>query len=574
MFSKFSASLKIRLLVLLAVAIAMLLLMGGYYGLNEATHVAEREAEEQVNEAQEEKLRVMLHAVAATVAEELQMLAPGQAPDEAIRRMVRPVRFEEDNSGYIFAYRGTITVYHPDREPGSDFTNQRDENGFAYMQELARQAAEGGGFVHYITEKPGFGRVPKVSYACLVPGTDVWISSGVYLDNLQAAREEVLEAIEAEAFKIQWLTAGIGAGLIIFVLLPMAYVISRNITRQLTQTSDFLSHSSDQVATAAHAIAASSNDLSSGACQQAAAIEETSASLEEISSMAKSNAENSQQCNHLMQETMAALEDATTRLEMLTRSMDAIARSNQETQKIIRTIDEIAFQTNLLALNAAVEAARAGEAGAGFAVVAEEVRSLANRSAEAAKSTSALIETGVQRMEEGNTLVKVCNEVFASLTDKSSQVAQLLTGVADASVQQSSGVGQVSKAVQDMDSVVQKNAAGAEESSASAEELSALAAELQQSVAQLDQIVRGAKKSARKATEELPEQEPARQAPAPKPAKTPLRSPSLKVNGAAPLPKKINGSSVLKKANDMSAADFGEVPFDDEEKLTFLKRHE
>ncbi|KAF0095220.1 MAG: methyl-accepting chemotaxis protein [Puniceicoccaceae bacterium 5H] len=494
MLKRLSVSLKIQLLVALAVVTAVVLGLSGYFGLSTAAHVATSQMEQRVNFGQKEKLKLLLDGLAETVGDELGYLHAQDDPDEIIRRMLKDYRFEEDQSGYIFAYRGAITVLHPTREPGSDYSEHLDINGQDYINQLSDVANAGGGFVNYVTEKPGQGPTPKVSYACLIPGTDVWISAGVYLDNVAAIQAETSAALEAKAFKIQWVATGIAVVAILGGLVPMGIFISRSITRQLSQTSDFLYESSEQVATASQFIANSSNELSSGSCEQAAAIEETSASLEEISSMAKGNAEHSQQCNRLMQETMASLDDASDRLNQLTRSMQAISEANHETQKIIRTIDEIAFQTNLLALNAAVEAARAGEAGAGFAVVAEEVRSLANRSAEAARSTSDLIENGVSRIEQGNQLVKDCNEVFVSLNDKSSKVAQLLTGVADASLQQSSGVSQVSTAVQEMDSVVQKNAASAEESSSSAEELSSLASELLGSVERLDEIIRGAGK--------------------------------------------------------------------------------
>jgi methyl-accepting chemotaxis protein len=165
-------------------------------------------------------------------------------------------------------------------------------------------------------------------------------------------------------------------------------------------------------------------------------------------------------------------------METMTQAIDKIKTSSDETAKIIKTIDEIAFQTNLLALNAAVEAARAGEAGKGFAVVAEEVRNLAQRSASAAKNTSDLIQ---QSTENSNNGVKISGEVgktFAEITQSISKVNDLIAEISAASIEQSQGIGQINTAVADMDKLTQSSAASSEESASAAQELSAQVSEL------------------------------------------------------------------------------------------------
>jgi methyl-accepting chemotaxis protein len=157
------------------------------------------------------------------------------------------------------------------------------------------------------------------------------------------------------------------------------------------------------------------------------------------------------------------IEKANVSMSELTGSMNEIAAGSEQTQKIVRTIDEIAFQTNLLALNAAVEAARAGEAGAGFAVVADEVRNLAIRAAEAAKNTSGLIENIVKKIRNGEKLVGVTNEAFKGIMGSSGKVLQLIAQIAGSSQEQSLGIDQISRAVAEMNSLTQQNAAGAEE---------------------------------------------------------------------------------------------------------------
>jgi methyl-accepting chemotaxis protein len=172
--------------------------------------------------------------------------------------------------------------------------------------------------------------------------------------------------------------------------------------------------------------------------------------------------------------------------------MEEISKASEETSKIIKTIDEIAFQTNLLALNAAVEAARAGEAGAGFAVVADEVRNLAMRAADAAKNTAELIEGTVKKVKDGSELVTSTNDAFTEVAQSSSKVGELVGEIAAASSEQAQGIEQVNKAMGEMDKVVQGAAANAEESASASEELNAQAEQMKGIVHNLARIVGGA----------------------------------------------------------------------------------
>ncbi|MGQ9695846.1 MAG: methyl-accepting chemotaxis protein [Thermodesulfobacteriota bacterium] len=206
-----------------------------------------------------------------------------------------------------------------------------------------------------------------------------------------------------------------------------------------------------------------SQSLSAAASEQAASLEETSSSLEEITSMTRQNAGNAHQANNLMNDTQEVINKADGSMKELTTSMKDISQASEETVKIIKTIDEIAFQTNLLALNAAVEAARAGEAGAGFAVVADEVRNLAMRAAEAARNTSEMMADIVGKIKNGEKLVKVTGEGFREIIERSSKVVNLIQEIAAASQEQAQGIEQINKAVTEMNNLTQRNAAAAEE---------------------------------------------------------------------------------------------------------------
>ncbi|MEW6386055.1 MAG: methyl-accepting chemotaxis protein [Thermodesulfobacteriota bacterium] len=267
--------------------------------------------------------------------------------------------------------------------------------------------------------------------------------------------------------------------------------ITRSITKPIQRIIAGLTEGAGQVASASIQVSSASQSLAQGSSQQAASLEETSSSLEEMASMTRANAENARQADALVGEAARVVDTANTSMHELTVSMREVSAASQETAKIIKTIDEIAFQTNLLALNAAVEAARAGEAGAGFAVVADEVRSLAMRAAEAAKNTADLIEGTVNRVKEGSSLVDRTAEAFSQVSASTGKVKELVAEIAAASNEQSQGVDQINKAVGEMNNVTQQVAANAEESASASEELNAQSEQMKGVVGELVALVGG-----------------------------------------------------------------------------------
>jgi methyl-accepting chemotaxis protein len=281
----------------------------------------------------------------------------------------------------------------------------------------------------------------------------------------------------------------LAVALILFVAL--AFLIIKSVINAILKVTDGLTDGAEQVSSAAGQLSSSSQSLAEGTSAQAASLEETSSSLEEMSSMTKQNAENANQAKVMMTQAHQIVEKVDHHMRDMAGAIVEITKSSEETGKIIKTIDEIAFQTNLLALNAAVEAARAGEAGAGFAVVADEVRNLAMRASEAAKNTSKLIENTIKAVSKGNELTNATQEAFKENAAISQKIAQLVDEIATASEEQSHGVDQVNTAVAEMDKVTQQTATTAEESASAAEELNAQAEQMKVFVADLVSVVGG-----------------------------------------------------------------------------------
>ena len=268
-------------------------------------------------------------------------------------------------------------------------------------------------------------------------------------------------------------------------------VINRSIRNPVKGVINRLGHVTPEIDAASTQVSESSQTLADGASDQAASIEEMSSSLEEMASMTKQNALHAAEADNLMKEAGKVIDTANRSMTDLTDSMGEISSGSEETSKIIKTIDEIAFQTNLLALNAAVEAARAGEAGAGFAVVADEVRNLAMRAADAAKNTAVLIEDTVKRIQDGTVLVTETNGAFSEVSKTSSAIGNIVGEIASASNEQADGIEQINRAVVEMNTVVQQNAASAEESASASQEMTGQAKQLRAVVADLIGIVGG-----------------------------------------------------------------------------------
>lgn len=508
-------TLRAKLLLALVVMWIGLFVLAAWSALNTRQNmISEREAGlKRVVETAEGILKSYAAEVAAGKA---------TVQDAQKNALARIAAMRYDNDNYIFVFDSKpVVLMHPTNKSvvGKNVSDRKDSDGKLYYVEMVKVGkSQQRGYVNYMGRLPGAddtNRTQKVSYLIYYEPWDWLLVSGVFLNDVESDFYKNLMKLAAILFVV-------GA-----VVSTMMLVIIRNITRSLggepayavevasriasgdltmaikTRPGDTRSllhemsimrerlssvisgirSGTESIDTGAKEIAAGNLDLSSRTEQQAASLEETASSMEELTSTVKQNADNARQAGQLSKTASDIARRGGDVVGQVVDTMQGITESSRKIADIIGVIDGIAFQTNILALNAAVEAARAGEQGRGFAVVASEVRSLAQRSAQAAKEIKDLIDVSVTRVDSGSELVQRAGQTMGEVVNAVQRVTDIMGEISSATEEQSSGIGQVNLAITQMDQTTQQNAALVEQAAAAAGSLEEQARRLKEAVA-------------------------------------------------------------------------------------------
>jgi len=448
MLRRFSVQGRMNLIL---VAMSLLFLIMVIFVVNDGRQIKEIGLEETgkvMLADQKAKVQVTSHAMAVAVGRAIAKTESREEKIAIIRDLLDDIRYEEDNSGYIFVYEGTTNIAFPVKKEseGKDLGETKDKNGVYVIRDLRDRAKEGGGFVEYIWPKPGAGDVAKVSYAEMIPGTDMWIGTGVYIDNVEAFKGNLEQTISKKVHSnlIRMLiTAGVIfvgiAGLVLAIVFGLVSGLRElinnfrdvaqgegDLTKRIEVTSkdelgelarwfnvfleklqgiigsistntEMLGKEAGNLQRIAGSLAENAQESSNRSVNVSSSAEEMSANLDSVAAAMEQSSTNTNMVASAAEEMTATIneiaanagkaheisEKAVTQAQVTSERMNRLGISAGAISKVTETITEISEQTNLLALNATIEAARAGEAGKGFAVVANEIKELAKQTASA-----------------------------------------------------------------------------------------------------------------------------------------------------------------------------------------------
>ena len=387
--------------------------------------------------------------------------------------------------------KGRVYVSQRRQQKGQNLMEVKDAGGGAFIKTMVEKGPQvPPGQVSYLRHpwrNPGEKKARvKLQAFTYFPAWDWLLGAGAYEEDFNQAQTQV--SVTLRRLVLVVVASGLGVCLLV---LAASFLLLRGVTGPIQNIINGLTGHAQEVAGSAAQITGASQSLAGHSSRQAESVEQTAGALDTMGAKAKQNAESADEASRLTWNMGKAIHKANKAMARMTESMQEINQASQETSKIIKTIDEISFQTNLLALNAAVEAARAGEAGAGFAVVAEEVRNLAMRAAQAANNTQGLIEGTVEKIQHGSELVEATAREFDQVMASATAAGQLVEKIAASSKEQDQEIDQVRSAMGQMDQATQAAVASAEQGNTSAEHLNQQSAQMKELVIQLARLITG-----------------------------------------------------------------------------------
>ncbi|WP_291328009.1 methyl-accepting chemotaxis protein [Desulfovibrio sp. UCD-KL4C] len=577
-----------RFFFLLALMVVFVIVTGVFFlgAIRDITSYGVSETQNVMLEDQKDKLHVAIKSMALSLGQELKFIKGEEEQLKFTRFAIDPIRYEKDNSGYFFVYKGTVNMAMPPNKSlqGKDLAGLKDQNGLFLIQELAKAAHSGGGFVTYYYEKPGAGVQPKISYAQMIPGTDMWIGTGVYLDNIDIAKARIGGNMNDSANSITMKILVGSSAVFLILILPLSLYLIKTIVTPLRESTDAASAVADgnlevslnpqgrneistlqlalnsmvstlsenikniklkeaeaqdqtkiaqkaaaeaqeatkraegakkegmlaaaeklqavidRVSTITDEVTSSADEILRGSEFQKQRVAETATAMEEMNATVLEVAKNASETSHssetsmkkagegaeMVQDTIAAMTDIQGRASRLKETMEQLDKQSVEIGNVLGVINDIADQTNLLALNAAIEAARAGEAGRGFAVVADEVRKLAEKTIGATEQVESSISSiqllareNVKGMDETVTAVEGATELSRTSGTMLSEIVELarnsadqIRSIATAAEEQSATSEEINQSVGEIDSMTEENTKNSQLASSGTQHLS------------------------------------------------------------------------------------------------------
>lgn len=540
MFKRLTVSQRMYLII---AAIFVLFLVMVYFAIQNSSKTEKlgvEEAQKVMLEGERQKLQVATHSTALALGHALEEITDPQQRDEIVRQLIDDIRFEKDASGYYFIYRGTINVALPPNKKvqGKDLVDAKSKDGIYMVREMQKLAEGGGGFLLYEWEKPGVGVVPKLSYAEMIPGTGLFIGTGVYIDNVEAAGKQLRAEIGAQVRKnmiTMLIISGVIFAAIATLCLLIAFGIVRNLktmianfrdiaegegdltkrltftsrdeiaelgnwfnvfieklqgiigrigensagvgtsSKELSSVSEALLAGAAQTSSRSANVAGAATDMSSNLSNVAATMEQASTNTTMVASAAE---EMSATINEIAQNAERAKNVSSSAVEQAASAsemMQQLRTAADKIDQVTETITEISEQTNLLALNATIEAARAGEAGKGFAVVANEIKELARQTSTATLDIKNLIDD-VQ--SSSVTTSSRIEEITSVIDDINDIVATIATAVEEQTVttrEIATNISQSSQGIQEVNENVSQSSVMATDISSDITEVSSAA---------------------------------------------------------------------------------------------------